>query len=146
MKYFLKAPHKNKYPEGISPECTEYIFNIHRPKPPLSPVLPDISVLPQYFYTSLGPAQTLSPETLNCLWDEDPANCPWFIPHIPELFLEFPIILIGRDKLHIYTENGEIPFLKDFSMSLIESTIKGILSPLNGVFWLERITITSRET
>lgn len=55
-------------------------------------------------------------------------------------------VYIDKTELHIYTENGEIQIMKDFARSLIESTIKGILSPLKGVFWLERITITSKET
>lgn len=50
---------------------------------------------------------------------------------------------VDHEGLRILTENGEIPIVKDFAKSLIESTIKGVLSPLNGVFWLERITIAS---
>lgn len=52
---------------------------------------------------------------------------------------------IDKEEFHIYTENGEIPIIKDFARSLIEGTIKGILSPLKGVFWLQRITIASKD-
>jgi len=54
-------------------------------------------------------------------------------------------IHIDEAELRIYTEKGEVPLLKDFTRLLIESTIKGILSPLKGVFWLQRITIASKN-
>ena len=47
--------------------------------------------------------------------------------------------------LHIYIKNSEIPILKDFARLLIESTIKGVLSPLKGVFWLQEITVTTKN-
>lgn len=50
-------------------------------------------------------------------------------------------VQIDHSELTINTENGEIPILKDFARSLIESTIKGVLSPLKGIFWLQKITI-----
>ena len=36
---------------------------------------------------------------------------------------------IEPGEFHIYTENGELD-IKDFAKGLIESTVKGILSPL----------------
>lgn len=50
---------------------------------------------------------------------------------------------IEPEEIHIYTENGELDIKKDFAKGLIESTVKGILSPLKGVFWSQNITITS---
>ncbi len=47
--------------------------------------------------------------------------------------------------LKLSADNREIPLRKDFVRQIIESTIKGSISPLKGVFWLERITITTRE-
>jgi len=55
------------------------------------------------------------------------------------------IIAIDQKGLCIYTEKGDVPILKDFARMLVESTIKGMLSPLKGVFWLERIRIVSRD-
>ncbi|GAB4413253.1 MAG: hypothetical protein OHK0032_09340 [Thermodesulfovibrionales bacterium] len=48
---------------------------------------------------------------------------------------------IEPEEIHIYTENGELDIKKDFAKGLIESTVKGILSPLKGVFWSQNITI-----
>ena len=50
---------------------------------------------------------------------------------------------IEPEEIHIYTENGELDIKKDFAKGLIESTVKGILSPLKGVFWSQNITIIS---
>ncbi len=61
---------------------------------------------------------------------------------------------LGYDaqKVHLYIESGEIrlfaddrlvPIRKEFVTLLIESTIKGVLSPLKGIFWLERISIVT---
>lgn len=54
-------------------------------------------------------------------------------------------LLIDQAGLRIYTEQGEVPLLKDFTRLLITSTVKGILSPLKGVFWLQRINITCKD-
>ena len=48
---------------------------------------------------------------------------------------------IEHEEFHIYTENGELDIKKDFAKMLIESTVKGILSPLKGAFWSQNITI-----
>jgi len=52
---------------------------------------------------------------------------------------------IDEAGLRIYTETGEVPLVKDFARLLIESTIKGMLSPLKGIFWLGRITVSCRK-
>jgi hypothetical protein len=50
---------------------------------------------------------------------------------------------IGTEGLQIYLADEEIALRKDFARQLIENTIKGMLSPLKGVFWTENITITT---
>ncbi|MEK6671938.1 MAG: hypothetical protein AABY42_00490 [Nitrospirota bacterium] len=52
---------------------------------------------------------------------------------------------INGTDLSLKTGKGDVIILKDFAKMLIESTIKGILSPLNGVLWLQRITIVCTE-
>jgi len=51
---------------------------------------------------------------------------------------------IDGNGLSIYTEKGELPLLKDFARLLVESTIKGMVSPLRGVFWLQSLIVTTR--
>jgi len=53
---------------------------------------------------------------------------------------------IEPEEIHIYTEKGELDIKKDFAKGLIESTVKGILSPLKGVCWSQNITITSEDS
>lgn len=55
------------------------------------------------------------------------------------------IVNIDGSELNITTDKGDIPLLKGFTRLLIESTIKGILSPLKGVIWLQKITISCKE-
>jgi hypothetical protein len=51
---------------------------------------------------------------------------------------------VDSENFHIYTEKGEIDISKkDFARQFIESTVKGMLSPLKGIFWLQKITITA---
>lgn len=52
---------------------------------------------------------------------------------------------IDGTDLYIKTDKGDLSIMKDFTRLLIESTIKGVLSPLKGVIWLQRITITCKE-
>lgn len=52
---------------------------------------------------------------------------------------------IYGNGLYIYTEEGELPLLKDFARMLVESTVKGLVSPLKGVFWLQGLTITTKD-
>ncbi len=52
-------------------------------------------------------------------------------------------VSIEPDNLRIFADSGEITVKKDFVKQIVESTIKGVLSPLKGIFWLERITITT---
>lgn len=53
-------------------------------------------------------------------------------------------ICIEPEEIHISTEKGELDVKRDFVKQLIQSTIKGMLSPLKGIFWLQNITITSK--
>lgn len=55
------------------------------------------------------------------------------------------VLSIDDSGLHIYTETGEIPLRKDFARLLIESTIKGMLSPLKGIFWLGKVSISCKR-
>ncbi len=48
-------------------------------------------------------------------------------------------------EINIYANDEPVPIRKDFVRLLIESTLKGVLSPLKGIFWLERIIITTEE-
>jgi len=52
---------------------------------------------------------------------------------------------IDGNGLCIYTEEGELPLLKDFARMLVESTVKGLVSPLRGVFWLQSLTVTIKD-
>lgn len=54
-------------------------------------------------------------------------------------------VCIESDEIHIYTENGEVNIDRDNVSMLIENTIRGMLSPLKGVLWLQKITITSNS-
>jgi len=50
---------------------------------------------------------------------------------------------IGPEGLQIFSADQEIALRKDFAKQLTENTVKGMLSPLKGVFWTENITITT---
>ncbi len=50
-------------------------------------------------------------------------------------------LFIESGDIKIYADDEPVPLRKDFVKLLLESTIKGVLSPLKGIFWLERITI-----
>ncbi len=52
-------------------------------------------------------------------------------------------LYINPDELKIFSDETEVPIRKEFVRFLIESTVKGILSPLKGIFWLEKITIST---
>ncbi|GBD99309.1 hypothetical protein BMS3Abin07_01344 [bacterium BMS3Abin07] len=52
-------------------------------------------------------------------------------------------IIIEPDDLKIFCGEEAVPIQKDFARLIVESTIKGVLSPLNGIFWLERISIVT---
>lgn len=54
-------------------------------------------------------------------------------------------INIGDSELNISTDNGKLHIIKDFVRLLIESTIKGVLSPLKGVIWSKKIIISCEE-
>lgn len=55
------------------------------------------------------------------------------------------IININPDGIRIFTDSEEMSFKGDFAKQMIENTIKGMLSPLKGVFWQQNITITAKE-
>jgi hypothetical protein len=50
-------------------------------------------------------------------------------------------VCIEPGDLRIYTENGNVSIRKDFTRRLIKSTIRGMLSPLDGVYAGRHITI-----
>ena len=52
-------------------------------------------------------------------------------------------LYISPDELKMFSDETEVSIRKEFVRLLISSTVKGILSPLNGIFWLEKITITT---
>ncbi len=54
-------------------------------------------------------------------------------------------IYIDDSGLRLYSEVGELPLLRDFPKIIIESTIKGMLSPLKGIFWFGRISISCKK-
>jgi len=53
------------------------------------------------------------------------------------------IAIVDEAGLKITTEKGEIPLIKEFSKSLVGSTIKGMISPLKGIIWFKNIIITA---
>lgn len=55
-------------------------------------------------------------------------------------------LFIDGDNMKIHTDNGDVPVIRNFARDIITSTIKGVLSPLKGIFWLQRISINSRLT
>jgi hypothetical protein len=52
-------------------------------------------------------------------------------------------LYIESGEIRLYADDQQVPIRKDFVRLLIESTIKGVLSPLRGIFWLERIIIVT---
>lgn len=52
------------------------------------------------------------------------------------------IIQIDEGGLRISDEKGAFPALNYFKKLLIESTVKGFLSPLKGIIWFQNITIS----
>ncbi|RMG02610.1 MAG: hypothetical protein D6726_07225 [Nitrospirae bacterium] len=54
-------------------------------------------------------------------------------------------LYIEPSDLNLFTDDTQVPIRKEFVRLLIESTIKGVLSPLKGIFWLQRITITTEK-
>ena len=51
-------------------------------------------------------------------------------------------VYINDDDLRVESSKGQLNIEKDFAKELIQSTIKGILSPLKGIFWRQKIKIT----
>jgi hypothetical protein len=55
-------------------------------------------------------------------------------------------INIDPEGLNLYSDDLDVQVKKEeFACIIVESTIKGMLSPLKGVVWPEKITITTRE-
>ncbi|MFZ5997216.1 MAG: hypothetical protein ACOYW7_06975 [Nitrospirota bacterium] len=55
-------------------------------------------------------------------------------------------VSIDGETLHILTEDGGIDLAeRDFAKQLVINTLKGVLSPLKGVFWLQKIDIISDD-
>ena len=52
---------------------------------------------------------------------------------------------INSTGLNLYSEDKDLHLENDFSQAIVESTIKGMLSPLRGVVWVENVVITTRE-
>lgn len=57
--------------------------------------------------------------------------------------VEFGIYIDG-EEMRIFTEKGEVPLNRDFARAIVTSTLKGVLSPLKGIFWLQRISIKAK--
>ena len=52
---------------------------------------------------------------------------------------------LDRDGLNFYSENNDIEIKTDFSRDIVESTVKGMLSPIRGIVWIEKVMITTKE-
>jgi hypothetical protein len=52
---------------------------------------------------------------------------------------------IDAGGLNLLSEGTSHPVSTEFARSMVESTVRGMLSPLEGVVWIERITISTRE-
>ncbi|RME68604.1 MAG: hypothetical protein D6778_01700 [Nitrospirae bacterium] len=52
-------------------------------------------------------------------------------------------VYIDRNTLRFYSDDREVEIRKDFTRLLVESTLKGVLSPLKGIFWLEKVNIST---
>lgn len=52
------------------------------------------------------------------------------------------VVYITDDDIRVESSIGQLNIEKDFAKELIQSTIKGILSPLKGIFWRQQIKIT----
>lgn len=52
---------------------------------------------------------------------------------------------IDAEGLNLYSEYSDVQIRKDFDRALVESTVKGMLSPLRGVVWVDKVSITTRE-
>lgn len=49
------------------------------------------------------------------------------------------------DELKLYAEGEEILLKNEFHCSIVESTVKGMISSLKGVVWFEKVSITTKE-
>lgn len=51
-------------------------------------------------------------------------------------------VQIDENFAGIYADGKKIVIEREFAKQLLQSTVRGLLSPLNGVFWDQEITIT----
>ncbi len=58
---------------------------------------------------------------------------------------EIAVVMNGIRDIEIYADNKVIELRKQFVRDIIGSTVKGFISPLKGVFLLDRIIIRTRR-
>ncbi|UCE78997.1 MAG: hypothetical protein JSV13_10940 [Nitrospiraceae bacterium] len=51
---------------------------------------------------------------------------------------------LDRDGLNFYSEDKDIEIKTEFSRDIVESTVKGMLSPIRGIVWIEKVMITTK--
>jgi hypothetical protein len=96
--------------------------------------------------TQLKTSLTVNNNTieLNSFTQKYIANVLYGIARSFEIYPETIMVCVDAEGFRVYTDKGEIDVSKkDFAKQLIESTIRGMLSPLKGVFWMQNIVITS---
>lgn len=54
-------------------------------------------------------------------------------------------INIDADGLNLFAGYSGIQIEQGFTREIVESTVKGMLSPLKGVVWIEKVIITTSE-
>jgi hypothetical protein len=55
-------------------------------------------------------------------------------------------INIDQDGLNLYSEDDNIRIgTEEFPCEIVESTVRGMLSPLRGVVWVEKVMITTKD-
>lgn len=52
---------------------------------------------------------------------------------------------IDSRGLNLYSEDRDIQIRKDFPRAIVESTVKGMVSPLKGVVWVDKVMIRTSE-
>lgn len=52
---------------------------------------------------------------------------------------------IGVNELTVYSDDANIEIRNESTQILIVSTIRGMLSSIKGVVWLEKVTLTTKE-
>ncbi|MBF0328418.1 MAG: hypothetical protein HQL10_04620 [Nitrospirae bacterium] len=54
----------------------------------------------------------------------------------------FVTVHIDENFAGIYSNGNKIVIEREFAKQLVQNTVKGLLSPLKGIFWDQEITIT----